>query len=329
MQAITLIPTLQNGLDVNVSFGTVFGFENDSGSLGLFKAFGVPLVHGWITEECLPQVEPLEGTSNSQSVTNGQGIGGYPELNSYNQIMEALVDAEVAAIELSGMKDSAISDVSNEIVEEVNRAEGKKAANNNAQIDESEKRVALEKRITMGSMAQDFLSITSTQLTSIGLTELGLKLPMGSLSVLFRNNHFSTLLHHQLGLFTLVTDEGFLTKKCVWESLTVDGDSVFVDAAFNAYTSTASDEALEAVNLDAVDVEEQEKAWKAIVDGEVAEKREIHTEDTDLALAMALQNEEDRAARSRQQSNQNSPRPKPNKPSIQHRQQKEEGCCIQ
>ncbi|KAJ3074828.1 hypothetical protein HDU98_010097 [Podochytrium sp. JEL0797] len=159
------------------------------------------------------------------------------------------------------------------------------------------KRDSLLARINLGLISRNYISATSTQLTPFGLAQLTSCLPAGSLSVLFRNNHFSTLFHHpELGLFTLVTDEGFLTKKCVWESLSLDGDSIFCDIEFGAYAATASDEALEVVDVDDVNLEEQEKLMREILEKEVEGERVSappgNTFDADLALAMSLQDEE-------------------------------------
>jgi ubiquitin carboxyl-terminal hydrolase MINDY-1/2 len=62
----------------------------------------------------------------------------------------------------------------------------------------------------------------TTQLTEFGLDHLGKTLPPGSVSILFRNDHFSTLYKHpQSGqLFTLITDAGYADHaEVVWESL--------------------------------------------------------------------------------------------------------------
>ncbi|KAF3918926.1 hypothetical protein ABW20_dc0105984 [Dactylellina cionopaga] len=72
---------------------------------------------------------------------------------------------------------------------------------------------------------QEFLESTGTQLTSYGLNVLQTKLPPGSWSIFFRNDHFSTLYKHPRSgeLYTLVTDSGYATyEEIVWESL-VDG----------------------------------------------------------------------------------------------------------
>ncbi|KAK1139465.1 hypothetical protein N8T08_000746 [Aspergillus melleus] len=59
---------------------------------------------------------------------------------------------------------------------------------------------------------QQFTDIdNATQLSSFGLGHLAEKLPPGSLSILFRNDHFTTLYKHPQSnlLFTLVTDAGY------------------------------------------------------------------------------------------------------------------------
>lgn len=62
----------------------------------------------------------------------------------------------------------------------------------------------------------------TTQLTEFGLGHLGKTLPPGSVSILFRNDHFSTLYKHPQSeqLFTLITDAGYADHaEIVWESL--------------------------------------------------------------------------------------------------------------
>ncbi|RAK95421.1 uncharacterized protein BO80DRAFT_429893 [Aspergillus ibericus CBS 121593] len=62
----------------------------------------------------------------------------------------------------------------------------------------------------------------ATQLSAFGLEHLATKLQPGSFSILFRNDHFSTLYKHpQLcRLFTLVTDAGYSSHaEVVWERL--------------------------------------------------------------------------------------------------------------
>ncbi|KAI1117485.1 hypothetical protein F5Y14DRAFT_402768 [Nemania sp. NC0429] len=69
---------------------------------------------------------------------------------------------------------------------------------------------------------KSFLSTTATQLTPSGLDVITGSIKPGEVSILFRNDHFSTLYRHPqtLQLFTLVTDAGYFTHdEVVWESL--------------------------------------------------------------------------------------------------------------
>jgi hypothetical protein len=70
---------------------------------------------------------------------------------------------------------------------------------------------------------QRFVEIENpTQLSPFGLTQLSTKLAPGSVSILFRNDHFSTLYKHPQShqLYTLVTDAGYAGHaEVVWESL--------------------------------------------------------------------------------------------------------------
>ncbi|EHA21743.1 hypothetical protein ASPNIDRAFT_41339 [Aspergillus niger ATCC 1015] len=62
----------------------------------------------------------------------------------------------------------------------------------------------------------------ATQLSTFGLNHLATTLQPGSFSILFRNDHFSTLYKHPRldQLFTLVTDAGYSSHaEVVWESL--------------------------------------------------------------------------------------------------------------
>jgi hypothetical protein len=70
---------------------------------------------------------------------------------------------------------------------------------------------------------ENFVDIeNATQLSPFGLTQLTTHLAPGSVSILFRNDHFSTLYKHPQShqLFTLVTDAGYANHaEVVWESL--------------------------------------------------------------------------------------------------------------
>lgn len=70
---------------------------------------------------------------------------------------------------------------------------------------------------------QSFVDVeNATQLSPFGLTQLTTRLAPGSVSILFRNDHFSTLYKHPQShqLYTLVTDAGYANHaEIVWESL--------------------------------------------------------------------------------------------------------------
>ncbi|OJD24162.1 hypothetical protein ACJ73_04480 [Blastomyces percursus] len=80
-----------------------------------------------------------------------------------------------------------------------------------------------EKLIEDIDTIQGFVDVeNATQLSAFGLEHLQRCLKPGSISILFRNDHFSTLFKHPLSnqLFTLVTDAGYANHaEIVWESL--------------------------------------------------------------------------------------------------------------
>ncbi|KAI9828865.1 MAG: hypothetical protein M1819_006480 [Sarea resinae] len=86
---------------------------------------------------------------------------------------------------------------------------------------------------------QYFLVQTATQLTHHGLETIRRSLSPGSIAILFRNDHFSTLYKHPQTnqLLTLVTDAGYATHdEVVWESLEdITGErSAFYSGDFRA-----------------------------------------------------------------------------------------------
>jgi hypothetical protein len=96
---------------------------------------------------------------------------------------------------------------------------------------------------------QNFVDIeNATQLSPFGLTQLSTRLAPGSVSILFRNDHFSTLYKHPQShqLFTLVTDAGYANHaEVVWESLVdVTGfNSEFLAGDFRAVSHGPSSSA--------------------------------------------------------------------------------------
>ncbi|MCJ1336491.1 hypothetical protein MMC09_001767 [Bachmanniomyces sp. S44760] len=91
-----------------------------------------------------------------------------------------------------------------------------------------------------------FLETSATQLTGYGLDTITDSLQAGSVAILFRNDHFSTLYKHPRSgqLMTLVTDMGYAGhEEVVWESLVdVTGEGCeFFAGDFRPVGNTADD----------------------------------------------------------------------------------------
>jgi hypothetical protein len=81
---------------------------------------------------------------------------------------------------------------------------------------------------------EKFLDSTANQLTYAGLLELHQRIKENEICVLFRNNHFSTMVKYEGNLCTLVTDMGYIDETTiVWEKLDdIDGNTEYLDAFF-------------------------------------------------------------------------------------------------
>ncbi|KAJ3185494.1 Ubiquitin carboxyl-terminal hydrolase MINDY-1 [Geranomyces variabilis] len=228
-----IIPTLQTGLDVNVRFSSPTSFELTPALL-VFDAFNIHLCHGWT-------VDPQD-TETYSIVVNTCG--------SYNAVVEKIIQGDDAATALrtdKGKKPRATTD-DDDAAESTLLYEKKEAAR--------------EQHIHDGLVCAQFLASTSSQLTYHGLQWLCddvAMLPAGEPAVLFRNNHFHTVLKRLdedgdgggagagaggaagVRLYTLVTDQGFLhAEGAVWETMSgVDGDSSFVDGYFVPFAPDA------------------------------------------------------------------------------------------
>lgn len=83
-------------------------------------------------------------------------------------------------------------------------------------------------------LLEEFLMENVTQLTYQGLIGLMEAMKDGELAVLFRNNHFHTILRRKDLLYLLVSDSGYASEpSIVWESFNnVDGSSIFFASDF-------------------------------------------------------------------------------------------------
>ncbi|KAL9137949.1 MAG: hypothetical protein Q9175_000859 [Cornicularia normoerica] len=169
-----------------------------------------------------------------------------------------------------------------------------------------------------------FLSSTATQLTGYGLDTVTETLAPGSVAILFRNDHFSTLYRHPKSgqLLTLVTDMGYAGHdEVVWESLVdVSGEGCeFFAGDFRPVGNVAGDIQQQPTSNQA----EDDSGWTTVgsrsrrgqrssgsnsnlpaldtlnINDSYSNAASTNTEqeDHDLALAMQLQEEEEERER--------------------------------
>ncbi|KAL2024156.1 hypothetical protein VTK56DRAFT_9936 [Thermocarpiscus australiensis] len=171
---------------------------------------------------------------------------------------------------------------------------------------------------------KSFLSISATQLTRFGLDVIRKSMKPGSVAILFRNDHFSTLYRHPqtLQLFTLVTDAGYAGHaEVVWESLVdVNGESAeFFSGDFRLVGGASHDQS--GPSRDRMPGSWTEGAatdndgWTTVqarrgrqqanrqphLSNEPALSPNHEQEDRDLALALQLQEEEEERHRAEQE----------------------------
>lgn len=151
---------------------------------------------------------------------------------------------------------------------------------------------------------KSFLHTSATQLTPWGLEVITKAMRPGSVAILFRNDHFSTLYRHPqtLEIFALVTDAGYAGhEEIVWESLCdVNGEcSEFFSGDFKIVGGPAQyDHPASSSNASAANAH---RDWTTVQGRKGKEKTQpegpplspSEQEDRDLALAMQLQDEED------------------------------------
>lgn len=163
---------------------------------------------------------------------------------------------------------------------------------------------------------QDILSIKSflytaaTQLTPWGLEVITKAMRPGSVAILFRNDHFSTLYRHPqtLQMFALVTDAGYAGHdEIVWESLVdVNGEnSEFFSGDFLVVGGPSQSDEYAASG--SASASNKQKEWTTVqsrgkkkIEVEAPPMSPKEQEDRDLALALQLQEEEDQRHRTEQ-----------------------------
>ncbi|KAI1943800.1 hypothetical protein LOZ66_000387 [Ophidiomyces ophidiicola] len=152
-----------------------------------------------------------------------------------------------------------------------------------------------------------------TQLSSFGLEQLRRCIEPGSVSILFRNEHFSTLYKHPQSneLFSLVTDAGYARHAdVVWESL-VDSNGGGSGLFSGDFRSTGN-----APSSGQLQQRHQTGADGTARNDNNSSQLAVHNEQTDAdyayALALQFQDEEEQRERERRSS-----RPQPQSPRQQ------------
>ncbi|KAK3304139.1 uncharacterized protein B0T15DRAFT_512332 [Chaetomium strumarium] len=161
---------------------------------------------------------------------------------------------------------------------------------------------------------KSFLSISATQLTRFGLDVIKKAMKPGSVAILFRNDHFSTLYRHPqtLELLTLVTDAGYAGHaEVVWESLVdVNGESAeFFSGDFRLVGGVTHDQpgppaGDQGGNDGWTTVQGRRGRSQSTQQNgspEPPRSPQHEQEDRDLALALQLQEEEDARAHAEQE----------------------------
>lgn len=202
-QVFTLLPKLVTGMNIDPCFDGTF---SDVPEMSLFRIYNVGIVHGWIAD---------------------------PKASYYENVWEATSyeNSQIFLIEANEKLNNLDSNPKEEPLERTldPRAQETKTANSGSKESEEDIQKTIEKMndITM------FLESYPSQLTEYGIEFLTNIMVPGTVAVLFRNDHFSTIykpLHplegyensdpNEIPLLTLVTDAGLGQRKnLVWETL--------------------------------------------------------------------------------------------------------------
>ena len=233
--AISMLPSLQRGLDVNVKFNDVSSFEYTR-ELDCFDSFSVPLYHGWIYD---PQDRDTKDVIQEMT---------------YNHLLFKLVEVKGLAEEEETVEENKNDHEHDRTLEQKalltddskDNDAGDQTIGETTETKEVISHTQRNKNTTLRQEAkviEDFLAETASQLTYAGLLSLHDTIPEGNLCSFFRNNHFSTMLKREKSLYLLVTDLGYADKSnIVWELLDeIDGNTELVDSHFRPiFSSDAS-----------------------------------------------------------------------------------------
>lgn len=209
-ELIKLLPSLQQGLDVNVRFTHPNDFEYNSG-IALFEMLDMGLFHGWIID---PQDEETMLVVGSLS---------------YNQVVEKVIagGGMAATDESTGKIKSHSSNGSN----------GSNKSNRSSKSKRNSKSSSPKAEdVHAAKVCRKFLEADASQLTYYGLTQVHDRLKERQIGVLFRNNHFTTIFKIDGAIYSLVTDLGYQHQNTVmWECLNeINGNTDMVSPEFGS-----------------------------------------------------------------------------------------------
>jgi hypothetical protein len=249
--ALSCLPSLLFGLDVNVVFHDVEAFEFTQ-PLSAFDVASVPILHGWVVD--------------SHDSLTSSAVGN----RTYNQLVERLVALreQLSAFRSHDPLDSQSADDPSSNASErddpppalnkpvrirlsPNMLDNSVAVSLEADKRRSDNVKGLQSDATTSSYAAQtdasnssdnaleaeaisaFLEKTSSQLTEAGLTQLYERISENTIFCLFRNNHFNAGIKRDGRIYLLVTDQGYLHEDgVVWELLTSVGSSMLCDNNF-------------------------------------------------------------------------------------------------
>jgi hypothetical protein len=285
--AISILPKLLTGVDVNPKFMHCKGFEFTD-EVAIFDLLDISLFHGWLVDPNSEAAEFIGQLSYNQLVERiiewdvqmldeqkeekklapmGAPVAipeakersveeGEEEERERVHVSLSVLSANTSGGDLIDLSDDVGTSAAEELIvgekreenpdaawvslnlttEEMSSTDGGQPSTSKASPHGEERQLCAYQTI------QDFLRISSSQLTTEGLFALQREMKDRELAVFFRNNHFSTIFKHKDQLHLLMTDSGYGDLPlCVWEVLTdVAGNTQIVDGKFTSQVGQTS-----------------------------------------------------------------------------------------
>lgn len=246
-EVLTLLPSLINGLDLNIKFSGVTDFEFTR-ELSVFDSLNVPVYHGWVMDS-----QDAITTSIVQNLSYNQAVNKIVEYQSLNDSKVTQESQHSTQIQIqSGLaSNNNVDDLKNQQQQSVEDLSNYIIINSNNLVDtgfpttESETKTeigpphiavdylsdvaattpcvtsnpntetssattanqSVQQTITEGIIIQNFMNSTSSQLTFEGCHQLHSIIKPNQLCIFFRNNHFGTLFKHTDGLLYLLVTD--------------------------------------------------------------------------------------------------------------------------